>query len=244
MKLRRLFVDIETSPNIGVFWRPGYNLTLNADNIIKERAIICAGWKWQGQSRIEMAAWDKKQNDEGVVKALADALHRCDEVVAHNGDRFDIRWIRGRALKHGIEVNPFVTTVDTLKIARKYFELNSHRLDYLGKYLGLGGKIDTNKMGGLDLWKRIVIDRDEKALEDMMRYNRRDVQLLEAVYHKLEPYFPAKSRLSGDMRACPSCGSRALIIRAHRMSAAGRKTVQLSCNECGKWCTVPASKLD
>lgn len=243
MGIRRLFVDIETSPNIGVFWRPGYNLTLNADNIVKERSIICAGWKWEGEGRVEVATWDKSQNDKGLVKTLVELLHDCNEVVAHNGDRFDLRWIRGRALKHGLVVNPFITTVDTLKVARKYFELNSHRLDYLGKYLGLGGKIDTGKMGGIELWKRVVIERDEKALADMVRYNRRDVQLLAEVYERLKPYFPAKTRATDVERDCPNCGETSLIVRARRISAAGRKTVQLSCTKCGKWCSIPASRL-
>ena len=39
--IKRLFFDIETSPNIGYFWRAGYKLNIGADNIIEERKIIC-----------------------------------------------------------------------------------------------------------------------------------------------------------------------------------------------------------
>jgi DNA polymerase elongation subunit (family B) len=239
--MKRLFIDIETSPNIGVFWRPGHNLTLSPENIIKERAIICAAWRWEGESKIHAMSWDAKQSDRALVKRLAALLSEADEVVAHNGDHFDIRWIRGRCLAHNIPITPYVCTVDTYKIAAKYFELNSHRLDYLGRYLGLGGKRDA---GGLDSWKRVALDNDREALRKMVHYNRRDVELLEAVYHKLQNYFPAKSSVSTIAGACPSCGSESMTIAKRRISAAGVRTVQLRCSDCGKFHSVAASKLE
>lgn len=242
-RVRRLFLDIETSPNIGLFWRPGYNLNLTPENIIKERAIICAGWKWEGEKKVHVMTWDAEQSDRKLVVKLAALLHEAGEVVAHNGDRFDVRWIRGRALKHGVSISPHITTVDTLKISRKYFELNSHRLNYLGQYLGLGGKIDTGRLGGLELWKRVLIANDREALADMVRYNRRDVQLLSEVYAKLNTYFPAKTRVDSDMRLCPSCGARSMIVRGYQYSAAGRKSARMQCKECGKYHSMPASKM-
>lgn len=242
--MKRLFLDIETSPNIGVFWRPGYNLTLSPDNIIKERAIICACWKWEDSDKMHSMTWDAKQNDKALVRKLADVIQEADEVVAHNGDHFDIRWIRGRALFHGISISPFVQTIDTYKVASKYFELNSHKLDYIGKFLGLGGKIDTGKMGGLGLWKRVTLDNDRSALADMLRYNKRDVTLLESVYHKLHSYFPAKSHTSGVACECPSCGSKHMTVSKRRISAAGTRTVQLRCSDCGKFHSIAASKFE
>ena len=38
--MKRLFVDIETSPNIGLFWRAGYKQTITPDSIIEERKVI------------------------------------------------------------------------------------------------------------------------------------------------------------------------------------------------------------
>ena len=43
--IKRLFFDIETSPNIVYSWRTGYNLTITTENIITERAIICISYK-------------------------------------------------------------------------------------------------------------------------------------------------------------------------------------------------------
>ena len=44
---KRLYLDIETSPNIGMFWESGYKKNISYDNIIKERAIICICYKWK-----------------------------------------------------------------------------------------------------------------------------------------------------------------------------------------------------
>jgi hypothetical protein len=41
---KRLFYDIETSPNIGFFWSSSYKANIPHDNIIKERAVICICW--------------------------------------------------------------------------------------------------------------------------------------------------------------------------------------------------------
>ena len=51
-KIKRLFFDIETSPNIGLFWTAGYKLNISPDSIIKERAIICICYKWAGDDKI------------------------------------------------------------------------------------------------------------------------------------------------------------------------------------------------
>ena len=56
-KIKRLFFDIETSPNIGLFWTSGYKLNISHDSIIKERAIICICYKWAGDDKIYSLQW-------------------------------------------------------------------------------------------------------------------------------------------------------------------------------------------
>jgi hypothetical protein len=63
-KIKRLFFDIETSPNVGFFWTAGYKQNISHDNIIKERAIICICYKWAGEDKIYSLTWDKNQNDK------------------------------------------------------------------------------------------------------------------------------------------------------------------------------------
>ena len=65
---KRLFFDIEVSPNIVFSWRSGYRLNIDPDNIIEERKIICVCWKWEGKDEIHSLTWDKKQDDKKLLK--------------------------------------------------------------------------------------------------------------------------------------------------------------------------------
>jgi uncharacterized protein YprB with RNaseH-like and TPR domain len=237
--VRRLFFDIETSPNIGFFWESGHEISVESHNIIHERAIICIGYKWAGEKRIYCPTWDTRQNDKRLLKEFLAVFNEADEVVAHNGDRFDIPWIRTRCLIHGLPMMPNPKSIDTLKYARSKFNFNSNRLDYLAQYMGLGGKLPT----GFDLWKGVVLRKSESALAKMVRYCKRDVLLLEKVWDRMNSYVPAKSHAGKEPHHCPECGENSAIVSKTRTSAAGYKQVQMVCKNCGKYHTIAESRL-
>lgn len=184
---KKLFFDIEVSPNIVLSWRVGNDITLPHDCIVQERAIICIGYKWEGENKVSALQWNKGCDKEMLIK-FAKIIDSADEVVTQNGDSFDIKWLRARCLFHRIPVSPKFNSIDTLKMAKSGFNFNSNKLDYMGKFLGFGGKIKTDP----DLWKNIVLTGDKKALADMVTYCKMDVQRLEEIYHALQPYVPAK----------------------------------------------------
>ena len=101
--------------------------------------------------------------------------------MAHNGDKYDLPFIRTRAIVHGIQMFPKYKSIDTLKIARYKYKFPTNKLDDLGSYLGLGNKIKTD----YTLWDRIILNKEEEALEEMIAYCNQDVILLEKVYDKL-----------------------------------------------------------
>jgi DNA polymerase elongation subunit (family B) len=121
IKPKRLFFDIETSPNIGFFWQAGYKKNIDYDNIITERAIICICYKWEGEKEVYSLTWNKKQCDKIMLRTFIAVAEEADELVGHNGDKFDLAWIRTRCLFHGIEMFPKYTTLDTLKLSRSQF---------------------------------------------------------------------------------------------------------------------------
>lgn len=231
-KIKRLLIDIEVSPNIGFFWQSGYKLNIGYENIIHERAIICVCYKWEGEKRVYSLRWDAKKSDKSLLKELVPVLDQATELVMHNGDSFDLKWIRTRALLHGLKMTPRYVTIDTLKYARSRFRFNSNRLDYLAKFLGIGAKVHT----GFDLWKSIVLDKSEPAMKKMIRYCKGDVILLEKVFEKMKNHLPAKTHVTGVKIDCPECGGRTKISKT-RLSAGGVKTFQRSCNSCGKYHT-------
>lgn len=237
-KIKRLFFDIETSPNIGLFWTAGYRQTISPDNIIKERAIICVAYKWADEEEVHSLVWDKNQNDKKLLQDFVKIVNQADEIIGHNGDRFDLPWIRTRCLYHRLPIFPSYTTLDTLKNARSKFKFNSNKLDYIARFLGLGQKIHT----GYELWKKVVLDKDAQALNDMVVYCKNDVILLEKVYNEMSPYIPARMHhgvaLGGEKCSCPECGSEDMRFSQKRYTAMGTPRIQLQCSSCHKYHTV------
>ena len=236
--MKRLFFDIEVSPNIGLFWQSGYKLNIGHDSIIKERAIICICYKWEGQKTVHSLKWDEKQNDKQILKQFIKIIDSADEVVGHNGDNFDIKWIRTRCIFHNIDMMPTYKTIDTLKEARKGFKFNSNKLDYIGDFLGHGRKTNTS----YDLWKNILLKKDNKALTEMIKYCKRDVELLESVFASMNKYIKPKSHIGDYFCECPECGSDNIRQHDRRISAAGIVTMVKKCMGCGKYHNVPENK--
>ena len=235
--MKRLFADIETSPNIVLSWRVGHDLRIDADNIIKERAIICIGYKWEGEKTASCLVWNRDHDDKDMLAKFIAIAADADEIVMHNGDRFDWPWVMARACHHGLMVPP-VKTVDTLQWARRKFLFNSNKLDYIAKFLGLGGKIKTE----FGLWKEICLNKCPKSLKLMVDYCKRDVELLERVHAKLSTFLPAKTHIGvlagGEKWSSPFNGSTKVKKNATRVTAAGTKHHQMQCLTTGRTYTI------
>ena len=238
IKPKRLFYDIETSYNIVKSWRVGYNLSITPEDIIHERAIITIAYKWEEDEEVTVLTWNKGC-DKDLVKQFVDIMAEADELVGHNVDRFDTKFIMGRALKHGISVLPKYQSTDTLKLAKKHFMLNSNKLDYIAQYLGIGHKV---RHRGMEMWDDIILRNDPKALEEMCEYNVHDVFLTEQVYHKLMEYSLPKvnhaSKQTGDKHTCPQCGSNHAELHKTYISSSGTKTRLMNCLNCSTNFTI------
>jgi hypothetical protein len=221
-------------------WRAGWKINLQPHMIIRERAIICICYKWEGQKKVHSLTW-KKGDDKAMLKEFSKVMAQADEMVAQNGDWFDMRWFNGRNLIHGLPPVPPAKTVDTLKILKKHFYLNSNRLDYVAKVLFGEGKIKTE----FDLWKAIVLENDPAAMRKMVRYCKKDVLLLERVWNKLRDYekpatHAAVSR-TGDPKdrwMCAHCGSDDVHKSKTRTTAKGMTQHQMLCNKCNRYYTI------
>jgi uncharacterized protein YprB with RNaseH-like and TPR domain len=234
-KRKRLYFDIETSPNIGFFWTAGFKLNISTDSIIKERAIICICYKWEEDKQTHSLNWDAKQSDKKMLQDFIKVANEADELVGHNGDKFDLAWIRTRCLFHRIEMFPNYTTIDTLKVARSKFKFNSNKLNYIAQYLGIGEKIHTE----YDLWKDIVLNKDKVAMDKMIKYCKQDVILLEKVHKALNNHIEAKThygvRFGQYKGTCPECGSDDLMNNGVRITATGVKKIRYQCRTCNKF---------
>lgn len=239
--LKVLFWDIETSHNIGAHFGL-YDQNINYTDILQEWFIISVAWKWQGEKKVHSvnvehdtyegdfnSSWTE-WSDYDVVKRLHEVLSEADVVVHHNGDDFDIKKFNARAIFHGLTPIPPLKTIDTLKIARKFFKFTSNRLDYLGQFLSLGKKMDTPK----GLWLSVLKGNIE-AVNTMVKYNKQDVILLEKVFDKFAPYVN-NDRVVPKTRSgkCDTCGSTSYQQQGWRITKT-HKYPRFKCNCCGSW---------
>jgi hypothetical protein len=234
--------DIETSPIICTTWGL-YDQNINHDNILEDWKIICAAWQWEGEKKVHSAQWNKTTNkeispilgfsDENVIIELHKIISQADVLVAQNGDSFDMKKFNARAIYYGLPPLPDKASVDTLKVARKVFKFSSNRLDYLGKYLGIGGKLDTPK----GLWND-VIKGVPGSLENMVKYCKVDVIRLGEIYEKLRPYIKnhPNRNLFNEGPCCSNCGSKNLKKQGFKINRTGKRQ-QYQCIDCAAWST-------
>ena len=237
---RVLIYDIETTPLISYTWG---TFKQNVIKVIQESYILCFAYKWLGEKHTHIVALPQFEghykedptSDKKLVEKLLSLFDEADIVIAHNGDRFDQRKSKGRFLIHGLKPPSAFRTIDTLKIARRHFALHSNRLDSLGDMLGVGRKVQHT---GFSLWEGCM-NGDPASWQTMMKYNIQDVNLLEAVYFKLQGWIdnhPNMTVYSDDKYACPNCLSPNVVEDGFKYTQAG-KYKQYHCQDCGRHST-------
>lgn len=233
-----LFMDTETSfattANFGLAVNGGY---ISPDNLLTDWNIYCAAWKFLDQKQIHSVSVSPEDptNDKAVVSTLRDVLENTRLVVGHNMDKFDMKKFNARLIFHSLPpIDHKILTLDTLKAAKKHFAFTSNRLDYLGQFLGVGGKLPHREGNP---WIKLIKGIEVKeTLAHMEEYCRYDVSpLLEGVYLRLRPYIDHPMMggkiVSGEEVYCQHCGSGHLQRRGNRLTKAGLSYTQFQCQE-------------
>lgn len=234
--MKILYWDIETSPVIAAVWGL-YDQNIPYQHVIQEWHIICAAWKWDGGGEIESITANGK-DDKRVVRKLHSLVSHADAVIAHNGDKFDMKKLMARVIKHGLDPVPPVKNIDTLKMARKY-GFTSKRLDDLGKFLETGRKSETER----GLWVDAA-QGSKSAIDKLEAYCRDDIPPLEALYNRLRPYAPIQinANLFTDRPCCPKCKSVNMQSRGYKVTVVSKQH-RWQCQDCGSWSlTTPRVK--
>lgn len=243
---RILFYDIETAPML--IWAWGI-WEQNAIAVEKQWYIMSISYKWEGDRKPTTIALPdfelyKKdpENDRELAKKLHELFSEADLIVAHNGDKFDQKKTNTRLIYHGFTPPSPYKTIDTLKLARKYFAFTSNRLGDLAEFLGIGKKLDT---GGFGLW-RDCIKYNLKAWTKMKKYNAQDVVLLEGVYNRLRSWHSTHPNITittGESLLCPVCGGP--TTQKHWNNLKSYRTRRYLClnEKCGKWSSGKRQKL-
>ena len=236
-KPRILLYDIETSPNISYTWGKWEQDVLFFK---KEWELLSFAYKWLGEKKVHCIARPdfKDTTEKSIVKEIWKLFDEADILIAHNGDQFDNKKCRAKFIEYNLPPPSLYNTIDTKKIAKQSFNFNSNSLNDIAKLLKLGTKVDT---GGFELWLKCMAG-DKIAWDRMVKYNKKDVLLLERVYLKFRSWMknhPNVSKFFG-REGCPTCGSLKIISNGFRMTAKGRQQ-KWQCQECGHYYT---GKLD
>lgn len=226
-----LLLDIETIPDLVWVW------SLYDDNAIEVKEhwkIISFAASWYGSRKVLCKALPDYSNDEeALCQDIWNLLDDADIVVAHNGDRFDIRRINARLIDHGFDPPSPYKTVDTKKEISRVAAFSSNRLDWLAKQLHLGRKVEHN---GWPLW-RGCIEGDKKAWALMKKYNAHDITIMRNLYERLSPWMrqPNVGLYKSGLRCTsPTCGSKNIQQRGYYY-ARTRIYKKYVCKDCGKW---------
>ena len=232
---RVLSIDIETYPILAHVWSLW---DANAVAVERNTVICCFSAKWLGGKQTTKALPDYKGyksdawDDSALLADIWKLLDEADIVIAQNGDRFDVKKINARLIRHGLKPPTPYKTVDTLKTARRIFGFDSNKLNDLCRFLGIGQKVHT---GGFTLWQGCMAG-DAKAWARMKRYNAQDVRILEKLYLRFLPWTTNHPNVgmwkSGP--ACPKCGSRRMQARGVTRNGTTEYR-RLQCQSCGGW---------
>ena len=242
-ELKIFIYDIETSPILGYFW--GLFKQNIGINMIKEDWFVMT-WagKWFGEETIyHDSCWnhgfdpDNKEGcDREVIESLWRMFDEADMIVAHNGNRFDIKKVTARAITLGIKPHKPVKQIDTMLIAKGVAAFTSNKLDYLAQILCGESKVDT---GGFSLWEGCLAG-DEAAWRLMLEYNINDVTILENVYVALAPYDKRSpsflTHVDSAVTRCisPICGSTNVVETGTTVKTNVSEFVGYCCQDCGK----------
>ena len=205
--------DIETTPACGWYFGKGYETNIIDQE--RDSYIMSFSHKSLNKKTIRsVAMWDFDDytpgrfsvNDRNVVFALHALMLKSDIVIAQNGDNFDIRMANSRFLYYGLPPIQDLKSVDTLKTAKRYFNMSFYSLDHLCRYLGIPRKLDP---GSHKTWM-LCMDGDEKAQNKMVVYNKADVDRLEQVYLRMRGWMknhPVLNLWTRKITHCPTCMS-------------------------------------
>lgn len=232
-----LVFDIEMAPKIAYVWR-FFKENISAKQVKEHGHIMSFAAKWLDGGEIFYEE-NRKDNDKLIVEKMCHLLDEADMVIAHNGERFDMKQVRSRAVLHGIKPPSPVKVIDTLKIAKNEFAFPSNSLEYLTTVMGCKIKKDGHKkFPGFELWLECLRGNNE-AWAEMKEYNIQDVLALEELYYKFRPYDTKHPNLAvyadnKEEAICPKCGGNHVQWRGYAYTNVG-KYHRYQCNDCGGW---------
>lgn len=135
----------------------------------------------------EYPAWKagKRSDDHDITAELMAYLEEFDVLIAHNGVKYDLPFIRTRAIQYGLPpLNP-LKIVDPVLAARRQLRMQSNSLDAIAKHLDA-----PHQKTPLEprVWARAMMDDDKAAMDLIVEHCIADVKVLDFVAWSMRGY--------------------------------------------------------
>jgi DNA polymerase elongation subunit (family B) len=231
-----LLLDVETAPLEGLLWR--LRTEYVAPNMLTRDNWFLLSWsaKWLFDKKMmnDVATPEEAiaEDDARISRSIWKLIDEADIVISHNGKNFDHKMLNMRFLMNGLNPPSPYRIIDTYQVARSNFSLPSYSLNFIANLLEIGEKL---KHEGVGMWKKCLVG-DKKALKNMVKYNDKDVFILEDIYLVFRPWIknhPAIGvYLETETPVCSVCGGKHLEPAGfYRTNMSKFKNFR--CQECG-----------
>lgn len=127
----------------------------------------------------------RRASDAELVTAILKDVEEADIVIAHNGNQFDLPFLRTRALIHGLPPVHPKKIIDPVLLARKTFRFHSNSLDSISMVMGTS---DAKTRLSPRTWVAAMFNGDKDALEEIIEHCVADVRVLCEVARRVSPY--------------------------------------------------------
>lgn len=132
--------------------------------------------------------------DHELLEGLTEEMKKCDMIIGHYSDYFDVPIVRTRCIMQNIPFIRYTDKIrfgDTWKRARFGMSFIRNTLDQLG----ISFNLTTRKTHfNLFIWILATWFSDKKAMKKVIKHNLKDVEITRKVWKKVEYCFsiPAK----------------------------------------------------
>lgn len=242
-----LYLDIETAPKLAYVWA-FWKQNIQPKAVLEHGHIMSFSAIWNDDTADKIVYHENRtESDRAITSSLIDLLDQADVVIGQNVDKFDLGYIRGRAIVNRLLPPSPYKTVDTYKVAKNELNMGANSLEYLCEVFNVPiKKKNHSKFPGFELWLQCM-KQNEEAWNEMREYNIDDTLSVRELYKVMRPYIRNHCNVAifdeRDHTVCPVCGSRHVVKRGYYYSSLGRYQ-RYRCHNCGSWSRARINDLD
>lgn len=152
--------------------------------------MLCWCMKEQGKDIIHKDLITRKKardkDDKRIIQSAVDEIKKYDRIMGWYSSRFDVPYVRSRAIYHGIDFPIYkdLHHTDIYYIARSKLCLHSNRLGSVCQFFGINAK---NHPMTPELWQRAGAG-DKEALNEILTHCQEDVISTDKCWDMLSDY--------------------------------------------------------